>query len=127
MAGSVTNFLTDLKDMVRRRRARCRRDSKLRMTALVLALMIVVVGILDVISTNASIAAGGQETNGLILALMTEMGVWWYIPKLAIHVLVALFLLWLPSRSLIWKARICVILYTFIIASNFYIAERAVI
>ncbi|MDA1326511.1 MAG: DUF5658 family protein [Proteobacteria bacterium] len=127
MAGSVTNVLTDLQNRVRRRRARCRRDSKLRMTALVLALMIVVVGILDVISTNASIAAGGQETNALVLALMTEMGVWWFIPKLAVHVLVALFIMWLPSRRMIWKARICVILYTLIIASNFYIAEWAVV
>ena len=113
--------------MVRRRRSRCRRDSKLRMTAQFLALMIVVVGILDVISTNASIAAGGVETNGLIAALMTQFGTWWFMPKMAVHILVAMFVLWLPSKPLLWKARICVIIYTMIIATNFYVAERAIV
>jgi hypothetical protein len=93
------------------------------MMAQLLALIIVVVGVLDVVSTNASIAAGGAETNALIAALMTQLGAYWYVPKMAIHVIVALFLLWLPSRPLIWKARICVIAYTMIIATNFYIAD----
>ncbi len=113
--------------MARRRRARCRRDSKLRMTARLLALMIVVVGILDVVSTNASIAAGGAETNALIAALMTQMGVWWFVPKIAIHVMVAAFVLWLPSRRLIWNARACVMVYTVIIATNFYIADWTIV
>ena len=91
--------------------------------AQLLALMIVVVGVLEVVSTNASIAAGGAETNALIAALMTQLGAYWYVPKMAIHVIVSLFLLWLLSRPLIWKARICVIAYTMIIATNFYIAD----
>ena len=97
------------------------------MAAQLLALMIVVVGILDVVSTNASIAAGGIETNTLIAALMAQLGVWWFIPKMVVHVLVALFVMWLPSRQLLWKARVCVIIYTLIIATNFHIADWTII
>ena len=127
MAGSVTDYFIRLKEKARHRRARCRRDSKLRMTARLIALMIVVVGILDVISTNASIAAGGSETNALIAALMTQLGTWWFVPKIAVHVLVALFILWLPSRRLLRNAQVCVVVYALIIATNFYIADWAVI
>jgi len=113
--------------MVWRRRARCRRDAKMRMTARFLALLIVVVGILDVVSTNASLAAGGVETNALILAIMNQIGDWWFVPKIAVHMLVALFLLWLPSRRMIWKARVCVVVYAMIIAANFHIADWAIV
>ena len=127
VAGSVANFLEGVQERMWRRRARRRRDAKLRLTAQFLALLIVVVGILDVISTNASLAAGGTETNALILSFMTELGEYWYVPKLAIHLIVAAFLMWLPSRQLVWKARVCIAIYTVIIAVNFYVAEVAVI
>ncbi len=127
MAGSVTEYLKRLKERARRRRSRCRRDFKLRMTAQFIALMIVVVGILDVISTNASIAAGGSETNALIAAFMTQLGSWWFLPKMAVHVFVALFVLWLPSRRLLWNAQVCVIAYALIIATNFYIADWTIV
>jgi hypothetical protein len=97
------------------------------MTARFLALLIVVVGVLDVISTNASIAAGGVETNVIILAIMNQLGDLWFVPKVAIHILVALFLLWLPSRQMVWKARVCVVVYGMIIASNFHIADWAIV
>jgi len=126
MAGSVTNFVLGLQETINRRRASRRRDSRLRLAARVLALLIVVVGILDVVSTNASIAAGGAETNVLIAALMTRLGAWWFVPKLATHVTVAAFVMWLPSKRLLSKARTCVMVYTLIIAANFYIANLAI-
>jgi hypothetical protein len=97
------------------------------MTARLIALMIVVVGVLDVISTNASLAAGGSETNALIAAFMTQLGSWWFLPKMAVHFLVALFVLWLPSRRLLRNAQVCVAAYALIIATNFYIADWAIV
>jgi hypothetical protein len=123
MAGSVTNFVLNLQESVNRRRARRRRDSRLRLAARLLALMIVVAGVLDVVSTNASIAAGGVENNLFVAALMVQMGGWWFVPKLAVHLLVAAFVLWLPSYQLLRKARACVLIYTVIIATNFYMAD----
>lgn len=109
--------------MVRHRRERVRSDAALRMTALLLALMIVVVGVLDVVSTHAFLAAGQQEANALIAALMVQMGGWWFVPKIAVHILVALFVLWLPSQRLIQGARVCVIVYALIITSNMHLAD----
>jgi hypothetical protein len=127
MVGSMTNFVMGLQETINRRRASRRRDSRLRMAAQLVALLIVVVGILDVVSTNASIAAGGMETNAIVASLMTQLGVWWFVPKLAVHFLVALFVLMLPSKRLLWKARACVMVYTVIIAANFYVAQSAIV
>lgn len=126
MAGSVTNFVLNLQESINRRRARRRRDSRLRLAAQLLALMIVVVGVLDVVSTNASIAAGGAENNVFVAALMMQMGDWWCVPKLTVHLLVAAFVLCLPTYQLLRKARACVLIYTVIIASNFYMADWAI-
>ena len=90
------------------------------------ALMIVVVGVLDIVSTNASIAAGGIENNVFVAALMVQMGNWWFVPKLVVHLLVAAFILWLPSYQLLRKARACVLIYAVVIATNFYIADWAI-
>ena len=94
----------------------------MRLAARVVALLIVVVGVLDVVSTNASIGAGGAETNALVAAFMTRLDSWWFLPKIAIHLMVAAFVLWLPSRPLLWKAQLCVAAYTLVIFSNFHIA-----
>lgn len=122
----MTNFVLGLQETINRRRASRRRDSRLRMAANSFALLIVLVGVLDVVSTNASIAAGGSENNVLIAGLMTQLGAWWFVPKLATHITVAAFVMWLPSKQLVSKARACVIIYTVIIASNFYIANLTI-
>ena len=123
MAGSVTNYLTGLQETINRRRARVREDSALRMTAQLLALMIVVVGILDVVSTNAFLAAGHREANALIAVLMVQLGSWWFVPKLVVHSLVALVILWIPSLRMISVARVCVVVYALIITSNMHLAD----
>jgi len=122
----MTNFVLKLQETINRRRASRRRDSRLRLASRVFALLIVAVGVLDVISTNVSIAAGNMETNTIIVGLMAQLGAFWFLPKLAVHLTVAAFVMWLPSKRLVSKARTCVIIYTLIIASNFYVANIAV-
>ena len=94
-----------------------------RRTALLLAAMLVFVGVLDVISTNAALAAGNAEANPLVAAFQRHWGIWWFVPKLSIHIALAAMVLWLPSRRMIWNARAGVILYVAIITSNFHIAN----
>jgi hypothetical protein len=123
MAEFVSSFVLGLQEAINRRRASRRRDSRLRLAARVVALLIVVVGVLDVVSTNASIGAGGTETNALVAALMAQLDTWWFLPKIAIHLIVAAVVLWLPSRPLLWKAQLCVAAYTLVIFTNFHIAD----
>ena len=103
--------------------AKCRRESTQHGTALMLAVLIVFVGVFDVVSTNASLAAGNSEANALIASFQQGWGGWWFIPKIVIHVALALVILWLPSRRMIRNARIGIAIYAVIIASNFHLAD----
>lgn len=92
------------------------------LTAGVLAVLIVVVGFFDVISTNVTLAAGNVERNPLIRWIQHHLNEWWFLPKIAVHFLLALVILWLPTRRMIWNARVGVALYALVIANNFHIA-----
>lgn len=121
------NFLNKWCETISRRRDKCRQDQGLVFTARVLAGLIVLVGILDVVSTNASLAAGNVESNVLIAAIQQAWGVWWFVPKLAVHMALALFVLWLPSKRMIWNARAGIMIYALIIASNMHFADWTIV
>jgi H+/Cl- antiporter ClcA len=104
---------------------RCRADRHLLVTAGVLSVLIVVIGIFDVISTNVTIAAGNTESNPLVLWVQHHLDEWWFIPKITVHFLLALVILWLPTRRMIRNARIGVVLYTLVVAHNFHLAALA--
>ena len=93
-----------------------------RGTALIVAFLLVLVGVLDVISTNVSLAAGNTEDNPLVATLMQHFGAWWFVPKLAVHIALAALVLRLPSRGMLQKASVGVALYAVIIAGNFHVA-----
>ncbi len=93
-----------------------------RMTAFTIAALLVLVGILDVLSTNASLAAGNTEDNPLVAAMQQSWGAWWFVPKIGVHVALAAVVLWLPTRGMLRKAGVGVMLYALIIASNFHVA-----
>ena len=108
---------------LQRRSLRARLDYNMVTLAQVLAALIVAVGVLDVLSTNAMLAAGNIEANLLMAGLQHELGVWWFVPKLVVHVLVAMFVLWLPSKSMIRKAQAVVLIYALVITNNFYLSD----
>jgi len=114
-----------MKERIQRLRAysaRCRADRAYHGTVLLLATLIVFVGVFDVVSTNASLAAGNQEANGIVASFQQNWGDLWFIPKLLVHVAMAMLILWLPSRRMIRNARIGVAVYAVIIATNFHLA-----
>ena len=87
-----------------------------------LAFMIVVVGSLDVVSTNAAQAAGFYEGNPFIRMLQGEMGPWWALPKMAGHLALASMILWLPSKRLLAGAGLVTAGYIVIVSSNFMLS-----
>jgi len=103
--------------------ARCRRDATFQGPALLLAAMIVFVGVFDVVSTDASLGAGNVEANPLVLAFQRRWGDLWLFPKLTIHLALAIVVLWLPSRRMIWNVRGGILLYAAIIAGNFHLSD----
>lgn len=104
------------------RAAAARGGTLIRGSALLVAVLLVLVGVLDVVSTNVSLAAGNTEDNPLMAALMRDLGIWWFVPKLAVHVGLAALVLWLPSRGMLQKAGAGIALYAVIIVSNFHVA-----
>ena len=87
-----------------------------------LSLFLVVVAGFDVVSTNAALAAGHVEGNPLVKEVQTHLGVWWSAPKIGFHLMLALLILWLPSRRMVSMARIVVFGYLAIVFNNFYFA-----
>ena len=98
----------------------CRDEQAVQGAALLLATMLVFVGVLDVISTNAALAMGNTEANPVVAAFQRHWGVWWFVPKLSIHIALAMVVLWLPSRRMIRNARAGIILYAAVIIGNFH-------
>ncbi|MEE8333704.1 MAG: DUF5658 family protein [Alphaproteobacteria bacterium] len=98
------------------------RNQHLCLSARLLALMLVVVAGFDIISTNAALAAGHLEGNPAVGYFQDQLGTWWSVPKIGIHLLLAMLILWLPSRKMILMARVVVVGYLAIVFNNFYFA-----
>lgn len=63
-----------------------------------LLLLFAVLQILDVISTNRVLAAGGWEANPAMVAAQAHLGAWWWLPKLTGMGVVALVMARWPLR-----------------------------
>ena len=108
--------------LVNREAVELRGMSRRTRLARVLALLFVVVGSLDVVSTNAAHAVGFPEGNPVMRLLQEQMGAWWAAPKVAAHLVLASTLLWLPTRKLLAAAGVMTVLYVAMVTHNFSLA-----
>lgn len=82
--------------------------------------MIVVLGILDVISTNLVLDAGGIELNPIIALWMKHLDQWWHLPKLLIHLVAAVLVYYLLyTRFTAAVALLVVFAYGIVVHHNF--------
>lgn len=96
------------------------RPARLRYFAAFIGTMIVILGILDVVSTNLVLAAGGVEMNPIVALWMQHLEDWWHLPKLMIHLLAAyLVYCLLYTRFTAAVALMVVFLYGVIVHHNF--------
>ncbi len=108
--------------LVNREAAELRAMSRRTRLARVLALLFVVVGSLDVVSTNTAQAAGFPEGNPVMRLVQERMGVWWAAPKVALHLVLASMILWLPTRKLLAAAGVMTVLYVAMVSHDFSLA-----
>ncbi len=87
-----------------------------------LAAVVVVVGGLDLVSTNAALGAGHFEGNPLVRSLQADMGPWWSLPKMAFHLALAYVVLWIPSKRMLATGAAVTTVYAFFVLNNFYLA-----
>ena len=107
---------------LRRKSTQLRGNLSLKRKGFFLAFLILIAGGFDVASTNAALAAGQIEGNPVVRMVMSETGEWWAVPKMAFHLLLAFWILFLPSQRMIFTARIVVAGYVAIAMNNFYLA-----
>ncbi len=111
-----------LLDRAQRISLRSRNNLRLRYWGRVLAAVFVVIGGLDIISTNAALAAGHFEGNPLIRSLQADMGTWWSLPKMGFHLVLAYLILWIPSKRMLAIGSLVSAAYLLLLVNNFYFA-----
>ena len=109
-------------DLAKRISRRSRNDLRLRYWGRVLAAVFVVIGGLDLVSTNAALAAGHFEGNPLVRSLQADMGSWWSLPKMGFHLLLAYLILWIPSKRMLATGSLVSVAYFLLLVNNFYLA-----
>ena len=107
-------------NLAKRISRRSRNDLRLRYWGRVLAAVFVVIGGLDLVSTNAALAAGHFEGNPLVRSLQADMGSWWSLPKMGFHLLLAYLILWIPSKRMLATGSLVSAAYLFLLVNNFY-------
>ncbi len=88
----------------------------------IVAFAVIVVGILDAISTNAGLLAGAVEVNPLMAYAQETLGAWWVLPKLGLALLVASIVLMRPARMVFACVGIVVAYNVVVVMNNFALA-----
>ena len=109
-------------DLARRIAFTSRKNHRLRHWGRILAFAMVVVGGLDLVSTNVALAAGQIEANPLMHSIQTDLGLWWSLPKMAFHLALAYLVLWIPSKRMLATGAVVSVAYVVLVANNLYLA-----
>ena len=102
--------------------ARSRANERLKRWSFILAAVTVITGGLDLVSTNAALATGQIEGNPLMHSLQAEMGTWWSLPKMAVHLGLAYLVLWIPSKPMLVVGAMTSVAYVLLVTNNMYLA-----
>jgi hypothetical protein len=109
-------------DLAKRIALRSRTNERLKRWGRVLAAVIVILGGLDLVSTNAALATGHIEGNPLVRSLQAVMGSWWSLPKMAFHLVLAYLVLWIPSKRMLITGTLVSAVYVLLVMNNLYLA-----
>jgi hypothetical protein len=101
------------------------RTGPTRYYAAFVAVMIFVLGVLDIVSSNIVLLAGGVELNPIIALWMEHLESWWHLPKLLIHLLAG-YLVYhlLYSRFTAGVALLVVFIYGVSVHHNFSLVSN---
>ncbi len=101
---------------------RARQNPTLLTLGYTVAGLFVLLGMLDVLSTNWALSVGAYELNGFIRTMQDHLGAFWYVPKLALQATVAAMIVWSPNRMTICIMTLMCGWTSSIVTSNFIIA-----
>jgi hypothetical protein len=84
----------------------------------ILATTALLLGGADALTTEWALSAGHIEANPLVAYLVTALGSYWLAPKMALHLLVAWFILFRRTRKTVINAGVVCVGYLAIVTSN---------
>lgn len=102
--------------------AKHRNSPRLTKAAHVVAGILFALALMDVFSTNLGLANGAYETNKLIGWLQANFGMWWFVPKLLVHMIPVAMILWYPHRRVLMIVTPVVPLTAYFVWNNFQLA-----
>ena len=82
----------------------------------------IVVGILDVVSTNAGLLAGAVEVNPLMALAQSSLGAWWVAPKIGLQLVAAAIVIFRPARMVFACVGTVVLCNAVVVLNNFALA-----
>lgn len=88
----------------------------------IVAFAVIVVGILDAVSTNAGLLAGAIEVNPLMAYAQEALGSWWVLPKIGLQLFVAALVLLRPVRMVFACVGAVVAFNAMVVMNNFALA-----
>jgi hypothetical protein len=83
-----------------------------------LAVLLVVLQIPDIWTTNVILAAGGRELNPVVRVMQRRLGRWWWLPKLLLALGGALAFTLIDDELSPWALTALCLVYLLVILSN---------
>lgn len=102
--------------------AQNRNSPRLMAASYTIAACLITLAVLDVITTNLGLAAGAVEANRIIRWFQTNLGDWWFIPRLIGQLVPAIMILWYPHRAVLIMITPVIPLLAFYVWNNAKIA-----
>jgi len=122
MQSSENSIILEKYENLRNQARKARFDTSRVFIAQCLSFFIVIIGVLDAVSTNAAINAGGVEANPVIQYIMDNFGEMWVTPKLLVHIFLAFMVLWYPNKPTLIMMMCAMLITTYAVIGNFSIA-----
>ena len=87
-----------------------------------IAVAVIVVALLDVVSTNAGLLAGAVEMNPIMAMTQAALGTWWFVPKLVLQLVTVVIVVIHPVRPVFACVGGVAIVNGIVVANNFALA-----
>lgn len=81
--------------------ARNRNSPRLMAAAYCIATCLIVLSILDIVTTNLGLDVGAMEANWIMRWFQKHLGDWWFLPRLIGQIVPAMMIIWYPHRAVL--------------------------
>ncbi len=81
--------------------AQNRNSPRLMAASYTISACLIVLAVMDVITTNLGLAVGAVEANQLMRWFQAKLGDWWFVPRLIGQIIPIMMIIWYPHRGVL--------------------------